>query len=326
MLNEQMRACLSPESGLLRELKLTCMNNLLSAPDAIVFFKDLDSRFLVVSEGWIANVVPGLTAEEIIGKTDFNFFSREFAAATLEDEQRVICTGEPLIAKLELETFNDRADAWFSSTKMPLRDESGRVIGTFGISRNVTALIEAEKALAYQALHDPVTGLANRTAFMDRLSQSLLELERRPSALAVLFVDLDHFKQINDSFGHDAGDQVLTEVGRRLLVLARGVDTVCATSAATSSYCCARTLALTMTSGSSPTGSSAAPRPYAQYGHDIFVTGSVGIVVTRDPLAEPENLVRDADAAMYEAKKIGRDCYRVSSTRPTHASTSNLLA
>ena len=92
---------------------------------------------------------------------------------------------------------------------MPLRDESGRIIGTFGISRDVTAQIGAEKALAHQALHDPLTGLPNRIALLDRLSQGLLAMERHPSRLAVLFVDLDNFKEINDSYGHDAGDLVL---------------------------------------------------------------------------------------------------------------------
>jgi len=97
---------------------------------------------------------------------------------------------------------------------MPLRDKSGQIIGTFGIANNVTAQVNAENALVHQALHDPVTGLANRAALMDRLSQALVALERRPGRLAVLFVDLDHFKDVNDTFGHDTGDQVLAEVGR----------------------------------------------------------------------------------------------------------------
>jgi hypothetical protein len=112
---------------------------------------------------------------------------------------------------LERETFHDRPGNWVSSTKMPLRDERGQIIGTFGISRDVTAQIKAEKALAYQVLHDPVTDLANRAALMDRLSQAPAALERQPGRLAVLYVDLDHFKAINDSFGHDAGDHRVHE-------------------------------------------------------------------------------------------------------------------
>jgi len=307
MVNAQLQRQLSQESEMARNRKLTCMDNLLSATDAIVYFKDEHSRFLYVSAGWIANVVPGLTAEQVIGKTDFDFFKKEFAVNTIEDERRIMHTGEPVIAKLEQD---DRSGEWYSSTKMPLRDGSGHVVGTFGIARNVTGLVEAEKALAYRALHDPVTGLANRTAFMDRLAQAVVALDRQPSALAVLFIDLDHFKEINDSFGHDAGDQVLGQVGRRLLLLARSVDTVARLGGDEFVVLCTGL-------GDDDDVGLIADRivrglrtPYGEDGRDQPVTASVGVVVTRDPLAEPENLVREADAAMYEAKKAGRDCYR----------------
>ena len=214
------------ESESVRDLKLTCMGNLLSTTEERVYFKDVRSRFLLVSAGWIAAITPNRTAEEIVGKTDFDFFSKEHATAAFEDEQRIISTGEPMVGKLERETFRNGSSPWVSTTKMPLRDVNGQVIGTFGISRDVTAQIKAENALAYQVLHDPVTGLANRVALMDRLSQALATLERQPDRLAVLYVDLDHFKRINDSFGHDAGDQVLAEVGRRLSLLSRHSDTV----------------------------------------------------------------------------------------------------
>ena len=216
----------SQESEALRDLKLTCMDNLLSTTDAIAYFKDRLSRFLLVSAGWIAAVAPGCTVEEIIGKMDSDFFSKEFAAATFEDEQHIIRTGKSVVVKVKRETLYDRAGAWVSVTKMPLRDKSGQIIGTFGIANNVTAQVNDENALVHQALHDPVTGLANRAALMDRLSQALVALERRPGRLAVLFVDLDHFKDVNDTFGHDTGDQVLAEVGRRLSLLSRQADIV----------------------------------------------------------------------------------------------------
>ncbi|HUC15202.1 MAG TPA: EAL domain-containing protein [Acidimicrobiales bacterium] len=316
MVNAQLHGPLSAQVETLHERKLTCMDNLLSATDAVVYFKDERSRFLYVSAGWIANVAPGLTAEQVVGKTDFDFFRKEFAAATFEDEQRIMRSGEPVIAKLEQD---DRTGEWYSSTKMPLRDGGGQVVGTFGIARNVTGLVEAEKALAYRALHDPVTGLANRTAFMDRLSQALLALERHPSGLAVLFVDLDHFKEINDSFGHDAGDQVLGEVGRRLLLLARSVDTVARLGGDEFVVLCTGL-------GDDDDVGLIADRivrglriPYGDRGRDLVVTASVGVVVTDDPLAEPEKLVREADAAMYEAKKAGRDCYRADDSAPPNA-------
>jgi two-component system, sensor histidine kinase and response regulator len=133
-----------------RSLELTCMSNLLSTSEERVYFKDRLSRFLLVSEGWIAAYAPGRTAEELIGKTDFDIFSERHATAAFEDEQQIIRTGDPLVGKVELETHSHRADSWVSSTKMALRDSDGDIIGTFGISRDVTAQILAERALLDQ--------------------------------------------------------------------------------------------------------------------------------------------------------------------------------
>jgi diguanylate cyclase (GGDEF)-like protein/PAS domain S-box-containing protein len=299
------------ESEPLRGIERTCLRNLLSCTEARVYFKDLRSRFLLVSAGCIATPTPGNAVEELIGKTDFDFYSEEHAAAAFEDEQQIIRTGEPMVGKLERETFHDRADAWVSTSKMPLRDERGHIIGTFGITRDVTAQIKAEKALAYQALHDPVTGLANRVALMDRLSQALAALERQPGRLAVLYVDLDHFKAINDSFGHDAGDQVLTEVGRRLSHLSRHADTVARLGGDEFVLLCG---ALRDDDDVDLIGDRIVREiraPYIEDGRDLSTTSSVGIIVTRDPLTEPEQLIRDADEAMYGVKETGRNRYLV---------------
>ena len=292
------------------------MDNLLSSVEERLYFKDLASRFIFVSAGWVATTVPGRTPDEVVGLTDFDVFGEEFAASALADEQEVIRTGLPVVAKLELETFGDRPGAWVSTTKMALRDADGTVIGTFGISRDVTAQTVAENTLAYQARHDPVTGLANRTALMEHLSRALVSLGSGPASLAVLFVDLDNFKVINDSYGHDAGDTVLAEVGRRLSHVARRADTItrntvgrlggdefvllCGDLRDDDDVCLI---------GDRIVRSIGAP--YLESGRDLSVTGSVGIAVTHDPRAEPEQLVRNADAAMYEAKKAGRNRFRV---------------
>ncbi len=299
------------ESEPLRGIERTCMHNLLSTTEELVYFKDLHSRFLLVSAGWIATVAPGRSLEEVIGKTDFDFFSEEHAAAAFADEQRIIRTGEPMVGKLERETFSDRVGNWVSTTKMPLRDGRGQIIGTFGISRDVTAQVRAETALAYQVLHDPVTGLANRAALMDRMSQALAALERQPGLLAVIYCDLDHFKPINDSFGHDAGDQVLTEIGRRLSLLSRHVDTVARLGGDEFVLLCG---ALRDDDDVGLIGDRIVREiraPFMKDERDLSMTCSVGIAVTRDPLTDPERLIREADEAMYGVKETGRNRYLV---------------
>jgi PAS domain S-box-containing protein len=132
-----------PES----EIERLCVQNLLGSPEESIFFKDRHSRFILVSEGWIARYAHGCTPADVIGKTDSDFFSEEHARAALADEQRVLATGEPMLAKAERETFHERSDSWAQSTKMPLRDERGEIVGTWGISRDITAQVHAEQAL-----------------------------------------------------------------------------------------------------------------------------------------------------------------------------------
>ena len=308
-----------------RELKLTCMDNLLVTPEVRMYFKDLESRFLLVSAGCDATVPSGHALDDLIGKTDFDFYSREHAGAAYKDEQDIIRSGKSIEGKLERETFLGRADAWVSTSKMPLRNEQGEIIGTFGITRDVTAQIKAEKDLAYQVLHDSVTGLANRLSLMDRLRQALIAMERRPGRLAVLFVDLDRFKEVNDSFGHDAGDRVLAEIGRRLSRFSRRADTVARLGGDEFVVLCAALNDdddVSLIADRIVEGVRAA---YVNEGRDLSVTCSVGFIVTNNPQSEPEDLIRGADEAMYEAKTAGRDRHCVFDPSHHIASTSNQL-
>src|SRR5215472_628761 len=163
-----------PEREPRDDLKLTCLSNLLSATEERVYFKDLMSRFLLVSARWIATYAPGRDAEELIGRTGSDIFGGQHAAAAIEDEQQVIRTGRPIVGKLERETRNGRPDAWVSTTKMPLRDDGGQIIGTFGISRDVTAQVEAENALTRQ--DQPLSTQTERLREPDEVQDDFLGL------------------------------------------------------------------------------------------------------------------------------------------------------
>jgi diguanylate cyclase (GGDEF)-like protein/PAS domain S-box-containing protein len=293
------------------EIERLCMRNLLEVTSEHIFFKDLESRFLLVSQGLLEDQAPGRTLAEVLGKTDFDIFSEPHAVAAFEDEQRIIRTGEPVVAKFERETFRNRPDVWVATTKFPLRDAEGRIIGTFGISRDVTAQVVAEQALTFQSLHDTVTGLANRVALRDRLSQALALLERQPGRIALLFVDLDNFKAINDSYGHETGDKVLSEVARRLVGVARRADTVARLGGDEFVMLCT---ALRDDDDPRLLGDRvirAIAQPFIENGVDLSVTASAGIVLTGDPLADPGQLLQDADIAMYRAKDAGKNCFQV---------------
>jgi PAS domain S-box-containing protein len=117
---------------------------LANIPDHI-YFKDLQSRFLAVSKAKAAR--EGLSPAEQVGKTDFDFFSEAHARKAYDDEQAIIRTGEPMLDVLEKETWPDGRVTWVLSSKLPLQDEHGKIIGTFGISKNVTKSVETQKAL-----------------------------------------------------------------------------------------------------------------------------------------------------------------------------------
>jgi PAS domain S-box len=117
-----------------------------SIPDRI-YFKDRDSRFLMISRAVASDFGLG-DPGEAVGKTDADFFSEEHARLALEDEQAILETGQAIIGKTEKETWNDGREGWVLTTKMPMRNADGEIVGTLGVSKDITALKEAEAELA----------------------------------------------------------------------------------------------------------------------------------------------------------------------------------
>ncbi|HTX62933.1 MAG TPA: EAL domain-containing protein, partial [Acidimicrobiales bacterium] len=175
---------------------------------------------------------------------------------------------------------------------------------------DVTKEVEAEEALARQAFYDTPTDLPNRSLFLDRLEQELARRRRGAAAFAVLFVDLDDFKVVNDSLGHQAGDSVLREVAKRLADAVRLGETVARFSG--------DEFAIIVRELRGPEDAVTVAnrvlrllqRPIRHEGHEIIVTGSVGISIP-DVDADALSLMRDADVAMYDAKAGGRNRYRI---------------
>jgi len=140
-------------------------------PDRI-YFKDLESRFVRISRA-LAELFGLTDPSEAIGKTDFDFFTPEHAEPALRDEQEIIRTGNPMTGKVEKETLPDGRADWVLTTKMPLRDRSGRIIGTCGISKDITAFKEMD-----DALHQSNTDLARTLSELKTVQQQLLAAER----------------------------------------------------------------------------------------------------------------------------------------------------
>jgi diguanylate cyclase (GGDEF)-like protein/PAS domain S-box-containing protein len=425
-------------------IERVCLRNLLASTNEAVYFKDVNSRFLLVSRGVVQHNIEHetrmgsserveLSPEDFVGKTDQDLFDAPLALEWIAEEQRIMETGEPIVDVLERDISSDNQGGWFRTSKAPLRDDDGTIIGTFGISRDVTAQIEAEEdlvrreaqlravldsspdaiacydqelryemvnakavallgmasasivgrtdaelgrppeivaplldglrrvldskqmrevdyatevdgatgwwhvrmvphltadgtvtgvitatrdltelkaaqsVLARQALHDPLTGLVNRLALIDRLNHALAHLQRSSGRIALLFIDLDNFKLINDARGHDVGDRLLIEMASRLTRATRRADTVARLGGDEFVVLLDHLAAGDDAHARAARVLRSLSKPFVHRGVRLTLTASIGVVVTDDPRANAGKLLRDADLAMYRAKEKGRD-------------------
>jgi diguanylate cyclase (GGDEF)-like protein len=192
-----------------------------------------------------------------------------------------------------------------------LEDANGALIGLTVSGRDITERRALEQKLAHQAFHDPLTSLPNRALFMNRLSHALARTARRPEAVAVLFLDLDRFKIINDSLGHHVGDRLLVEVSARLRECLRPADTVARLGGDEFAVLLEDIDGLSEATRVAERIAAVLESAFAFEGREVFVTTSVGIAFSHAGLAGPEDILRDADIAMYHAKSKGKARYEV---------------
>ncbi len=183
------------------------------------------------------------------------------------------------------------------------------------LARSISYAIERKRAevqLAHQALHDALTGLPNRALFLDRLGQALSRMDRRDAHVAVLFLDLDRFKVVNDSLGHGAGDELLVDVAGRLQEVLRGGDTAARFGGDEFVLLCEEVDGERQAITIAERIAAALDAPFLIGDEEVFVRTSVGIALaTGSAQARPEAVLRDADAAMYRAKERGGGVYEV---------------
>jgi diguanylate cyclase (GGDEF)-like protein len=183
-----------------------------------------------------------------------------------------------------------------------------------GLRRAVALAIErkrVETRLAHQALHDDLTGLPNRALFLDRLGQALSRLGRHSTSVAVLFLDLDRFKAVNDALGHAAGDELLRSVASRLASVLRAGDTAARLSGDEFAVLCEDVAGERHAVGVAERVAEALRAPFTLGDDEVYMRSSVGIALAVEGTEEPDGLLREADAAMYRAKERGGGVYEV---------------
>ena len=231
---------------------------------------------------------------------------RRQAQGAIEETLR---SGTPFASEYRI-VLPDETTRWLHSRGRLVQDEEGRPLRLLGICQDITVQKNNEEALTRLALQDPLTSLPNRALFLDRLALALRRQDRNGRMVAVLFVDLDRFKAVNDTLGHFAGDLLLVAVAERLGQILRPGDTIARLGGDEFAVVCegldgpagAEEIAVRVLNSLAA--------PVLVEGQEVIASASIGIAVS-EPGATPDTMLRDADTAMYEAKDAGRNRFHV---------------
>ena len=248
-----------------------------------------------------------------VGQSYFEVCAR--AAAAGESEAQEVAGGLKRVIEGKDQSFSliypchaAEEQRWFRVSVSPLAGASPR--GAVVMHTNVTERVEAEQRLAQLAHYDSLTELPNRLLFRDRLESALLLARRNEWKLALIFIDLDRFKVVNDTLGHLAGDRLLQEVARRLRSALRASDTVGRLGGDEFAVLIPKLEEHQEAAVVSRKLIEVLAAPFSLDGNEVFTSGSLGITVFPTDADDGENLIRHADTAMYRAKEVGRNNYQ----------------
>ena len=273
-----------------------------------IFWKDLNgvyqggNRHMLDAAG-LARV------EELIGKTDYDMPWRDLAKKFQEEDAEVAVTRSSRVKEQCMQRRGDGTEYWMESSKLPLLNDQGNPVGVLGVVDDITERKATEQELFRRANFDSLTALPNRSHFYAQLVQALKRSCRRQAALALMYFDIDHFKQINDTHGHDVGDEVIRSFARRIRSVLRdedfvarlGGDEFILIAENLAGHSAAEVIAEKMVA--------ALAQPIRVGDFEIPLSTSIGIAYFKEGMTS-DQLVKAADNAMYEAKRAGRNCFR----------------
>ena len=279
------------------------LSNLITDLPEMVFYKDRRGVYRLCNK--LGSEFLGRPCSEVIGKTDADFFDR-LTAETLRLHDDEATERESITQNEEWLTDADGKSVLLDVRRQPLVSEKGHRNGVLITCRDITESKQIQRELEYQARHDSLTGLANRYLLQEQLSFALQMARRNEESLAVIFIDLDRFKDINDAIGHTIGDLLLREVAHRLRTNLRDSD-ICARLSGDEFV-----IVLTQTDGAHITEKcdqllGELALPYQLQGHLLSIFASAGIAIAPEHGNNTEILLAHADAALHQAKALGRN-------------------
>ncbi len=263
---------------------------------------------------WSGNAEPifGWSADEVLGRPleNWRLVYEEDEDAVAGMVRRLSAGPESQATILNRNYRKDGSVIWVEWHNSALRDAGGRLVSILSLAQDVSSRIQAEERLQYMATHDGLTGLPNRLLLTDRLASAIARADRASQRMAVMFLDLDHFKDVNDTLGHRVGDELLKDLARRIRGTLRQSDLLVRLSGDEF------VIVLENLEGEGGPDRVAQKilddvlRPFPIEGHEVHVSASLGYAVYPEDGGEPELLLKNADAAMYHAKELGRNSYR----------------
>jgi len=285
------------------------LRKVLDTDPNLIFVKNAEGVYTLANQALAS--LHGTTSEEIIGKTDADFnLSPEEVANFLEDDRDVIRFRREKFIPAEAVTDSEGRTHWLQTVKRPLPSPDGSVQHLLGISTDITVRKKAEDQITHQAFHDTLTALPNRALLLNRLEQALARSARTGDAIGLLFVDLDNFKVINDSLGHEAGDTLLQTIAERLRGCIRPGDTVARLGGDEFVILLEELSDSGEAEGVAERATEAIHLPFRLGERDVFPGASIGLTITAlGDARTSSDLLRDADTAMYQAKLQGKGRY-----------------
>jgi diguanylate cyclase (GGDEF)-like protein/PAS domain S-box-containing protein len=252
--------------------------------------------------GWTLDEAHGHPVDEV-----FLVLDATTRALAVNPMSAAICENRTvLLAPNSVLTRRDGVEAGIEDSAAPIHDRRGKVTGAVMVFHDVSSTRALSLKLSHQAQHDSLTDLPNRLLFNDRLAQGMALAQRHAQKLAVMFLDVDRFKNVNDTLGHDVGDRLLVLMAQRLMSCVRSSDTVSRQGGDEFVV-----LLPDLTRGRDA-GAAAAKilavlsAPYCIDSHSVHVSASIGVVIFPDDGQNAETLLKNADFAMYHAKECGR--------------------
>jgi diguanylate cyclase (GGDEF)-like protein/PAS domain S-box-containing protein len=285
------------------------LSDILENVTVYIYTKDTQSRYLFANR--LLRERFDAPLEEIVGYDDNKFFDADTAANIRKDDLRVLQDGEML--KIEETTLNILTGVTevFLTVKLPLRREDGSIYALCGISTDITERKDIEEHMQHMAQYDALTHLPNRALFNDRLQQAIAAAQRNKARLALMFIDLDKFKPVNDTYGHGVGDLLLKEVALRIQNCLRESDTAARIGG---DEFVILLPAIETKQDAGKVGDKilhALNQPFELAGHTLQISASIGVAAYPEHGNNEKLLVKNADLAMYHAKENGRNNVKI---------------